>query len=63
MLDITNIIELVHKYDTTSNVNKKKEILKILLENFKKCESDINNRYKKILKQERDINEKQRNSR
>ena len=36
MMDIENIIELVHKYETATNINKRKEIFNKLLKNFKK---------------------------
>lgn len=58
MIDIENMIELVHQYETAENVNKKKEIMHKLVTNFKKCEKDINDRYNNLLKKEREINEK-----
>jgi len=57
MIDIDVIIKLIQEYDVIDNVNKKKEILKLLITNFKECEKNISQRHDNLLKEERELNE------
>lgn len=56
MKEEEEIYNLLMEYDS-SNINKKKEILKLLFGKIKESSNSINNLYNKLLEEEKHLNE------
>lgn len=55
MIELSELFKILNDYEDTSNINKKKEILKVLLDNFTKYKNNIDDMNTKLLKEERDL--------
>jgi hypothetical protein len=55
MIDIKNVIELVQEYNSISNITKKKEIFKLLVDTLKECNRNTSNLRDNLLKEESDL--------